>query len=142
VEFELRRCKYVQAWAKGRKLDAIRVVEVEPEKYLEANTAHAYLGMVEAAALAGITLHANSCWRSFAHQKRLRDLWELTRVGPAPALPGYSRHHAGIAVDIQRSHGDTDGDGVNEVDTWLAAHAGEFEFKRTVAAEAWHWERI
>jgi LAS superfamily LD-carboxypeptidase LdcB len=98
--------------------------------------------MVEAAARDGIELRANSCWRSYKHQERLRERWEQTKKGPAPAKPGYSLHHAGVAVDIQRSHGeDEDKDGVNDIDQWLSAHAKEFGFS-TIPGEKWHWQRV
>ncbi len=131
----------VRGYDKGQPV-MINVVEVAPGKFLQADTAEAFLRMQVAAKNDGIELKPNSCWRSFAHQQLLWDQWEQGTRKLRPARPGYSRHHMGTAVDINRSHDDPDGSGPlpSKTDEWLRANAERFGFRNTVTKEPWHWE--
>ena len=128
-------------------------------QYLERKTAVAFAKMRRAASRAGIELWIYSGWRSHQEQERLYREWERWhkwamggRSGPEPqparrlrpASPGWSLHESGMAADLLRSHDDPDGGGpmLGITDTWLAEHAREFGFARTVAAELWHWQRV
>jgi hypothetical protein len=61
---------------------------------------------------------------------------------PRPAAPGKSRHHNGIAVDIQRSHGDKDEQGRSAVDRWLDQNAPKYGFAARVSGEPWQREYV
>lgn len=122
---------------------------------MEARAAAAFRRMAAAALRDGIELRVNSAFRDNGHQarlwtrcmRRLRDWRQTPRQarGPKPkpvAPPGHSLHQSGLAVDINRAHDDHTDDGIanGETDRWLAAHASEYGFARTVASEPWHWE--
>lgn len=124
-------------------------IEIEPidsggNVYLEHKAAVAFRAMREAANAVGIVLRANSGWRSFEHQQRLYRQWEEGRRKLRPCKPGWSKHHSGRAVDINRSHDDPDGDGplIGATDAWLLACAANFHFYKTVRGEPWHYEYI
>lgn len=103
--------------------------------YLAHDAAAAFRAMRAAAALDGIVLKANSGWRSYETQTRLYREWQEGKRKPRPSKPGWSKHHSGAAVDIQRSH-----DG--RIDVWLSLHAQEHGFVNNVPGEAWHWEYV
>jgi LAS superfamily LD-carboxypeptidase LdcB len=100
---------------------------------VELTTAHAFLAMRDAAALADISLTIESGFRTHAEQQVLYSAWRRGR-GNRAAKPGESNHQSGRALDIS----------VKDPETyaWLSANAGQFGFKRTVAGEPWHWEYV
>jgi zinc D-Ala-D-Ala carboxypeptidase len=125
--------------------DDLDLVEIAPGKYLARKAAEAFERMKLAAFGDGLTLIVNTAWRSRAYQESLRRRYEVQlaawekngKKGPRPppaAKPGKSKHELGLAVDLNRAHDN----GVT--DAWLAANAGRYGFKRTVASEPWHWE--
>lgn len=136
--------------------DLIDLVAIRPGKYLARVAADAFARMDAAALADGIELIVNTAHRSRAYQMALRRRYEVQLANwerdgkkgkrPAPAArPGTSKHELGLAVDLNRAHDDgEDGklDGTGPTDRWLAARAGEFGFRRTVASEAWHWEFV
>ena len=102
-------------------------------KELRSDAAAAFNRMHAAAARAGIDLHVNSAFRSMAEQQDLYRKY-LNGTGNLAAKPGYSNHQGGIATDINV------GGTATSTYKWLAAHAAEYGFKRTVPSEPWHWE--
>jgi LAS superfamily LD-carboxypeptidase LdcB len=124
---------------------------------LAPHAAAALRTMVVAASRDGVTLQAVSGFRSFAYQRRLlrRKLDRgvpLTAVLEVNALPGFSEHHSGCALDLTTP-------GVPAADTafattpafaWLAAHADRFGFAlsypqgnaRGIDFEPWHWRYV
>jgi D-alanyl-D-alanine carboxypeptidase len=125
--------------------------------YLSIDAAEAWNRMADLARLDGVDLRINSAWRSIEDQRTLMARWasrfdawsklEASSRGqrpPKPALPGWSRHQSGVAVDIQRSHDAPDGGGqmVGLTDRWLAANARRFGFSATVPGEPWHFEWV
>jgi peptidoglycan hydrolase-like protein with peptidoglycan-binding domain len=102
-------------------------------KELRSDAAASFNRMHAAAARAGIDLHVNSGFRSMAEQQELYRKY-LNGTGNLAAKPGYSNHQGGIATDIN-----VGGTGTATY-KWLAAHASEYGFKRTVPSEPWHWE--
>lgn len=121
---------------------------------LAPRAATAMRAMVAAAARDGIVLEVVSGFRSFEHQRRLlrRKLdrgQPLASVLQVNALPGYSEHHSGRALDLTTP-------GVPAADAafartpaydWLVRHAGEYGFvlsypagnAQGIAFEPWHW---
>jgi D-alanyl-D-alanine carboxypeptidase len=110
--------------------------------------------MVAAAARDGVSLQVVSGYRSFRTQRQLvrrkldhgRPLASVLQVN---ALPGFSEHHSGCALDLTTP-------GVPAADAafadtpafaWLTAHAGRFGFvlsypvgnARGIDFEPWHW---
>jgi peptidoglycan hydrolase-like protein with peptidoglycan-binding domain len=102
-------------------------------KEMRSDAAAAFNRMHAAAARAGINLHVNSGFRSMAEQQELYRKYQ-NGTGNLAAKPGYSNHQGGIAVDVN-----VGGTGTSTY-KWMAAHADEFGFKRTVPSEPWHWE--
>jgi D-alanyl-D-alanine carboxypeptidase len=116
--------------------------------------ASALKAMVAAAARDGVSLQVVSGFRSFATQRRLlrRKLDRgrpLAAVLAVNALPGFSEHHSGCALDLTTP-------GVPAADAafagtrayaWLAAHAGHYGFALSypegnphgIEFEPWHW---
>jgi LAS superfamily LD-carboxypeptidase LdcB len=90
--------------------------------------------MSSAARAAGVTLSVNSSFRDMSHQQALyAGLLAGTRKDVV-AMPGFSLHQSGRAVDVESAGG------TNTAFLWLTANAAKFGFKRTVPSEPWHWE--
>ncbi len=99
-------------------------------------------------------------WRTEANKKdRSSPLWKAksTKFKPYVAIPGYSRHQSGTAIDLNyKEYRDTNHDKNTEVtpprwkrtstsDTdgvyaWLIGNTYKFGFIRTVTTEEWHFE--
>lgn len=111
----------------------IRVMPVGNGESLRVDAAESWKKMVEAARRDGVYLSPGSGFRTMDEQRYLYDLY-LSGRGNRAAVPGYSNHQGGVAIDI---------DGVGGYGTrtfnWLAAHAGHFGFRNTVSGEYWHW---
>ncbi|MDM0075094.1 M15 family metallopeptidase [Variovorax sp. J2P1-59] len=128
------------AWSHGAYVGQIGLVEVvdartEIER-IAVDTVEAYLKMVDAAKLSGVTVAINSGFRSYPEQKILSDGFEKHLPGfNKAAKPGNSNHQNGIAFDIAVAGADG-----NEVYDWLKRNAPGFGFVRTVSGEPWHWE--
>ncbi len=98
------------------------------------NTARAYLRMRKAARNAGITMEVVSGFRSMASQRYLYHCY-LTKQcngGNLAAVPGYSNHQSGHALDLNTS--------APGVYSYLVDHGHAYGFRRTVPSEKWHWE--
>jgi LAS superfamily LD-carboxypeptidase LdcB len=100
-------------------------------KLVQRGTARAYLRMRHAAAQDGVSLYIVSGFRTMTEQRHLYFLY-IHGQGNLAAKPGYSNHQSGHALDLN-----TSAPGVYH---WLSNHAGNFDFKRTVPSEPWHWE--
>jgi LAS superfamily LD-carboxypeptidase LdcB len=113
-----------------------------PAQYLESVAGRVWVLMRRAAELDGINLIAYSAFRRHSHQQRLWDEWQAGKRRLRPSRPGWSLHESARAVDVLRSHDDPDAGGplVGTTDEWLAEHAHEFGFFRTVPQELWHYE--
>jgi len=121
---------------------------------LAPRAATAMRAMVAAAARDGVVLRAVSGFRSFDYQRHLlrrkldRGL-PLASVLRVNALPGYSEHHSGLALDFTTT-------GVPAADAsfartraydWLVHHARDYGFALSypsgnaqgIAFEPWHW---
>lgn len=110
--------------------------------------------MREAAAADGVALHLVSAFRSVEYQceviRRKRDAGrDMDDILQVNALPGYSEHHTGCAVDLG-----TDDEPpleesfeATEAFRWLGSHAARFGFHLSyprdnaagMAYEPWHW---
>lgn len=121
---------------------------------LAPRAARALRAMVAAAAREGVVLQPVSGFRSFGYQRRLlrRKLdhgTPLAAVLEVNALPGFSEHHSGCALDLT-----TPGVPAAEPSfagtpafAWLVAHARDYGFRLSyppgnrqgIAFEPWHW---
>jgi D-alanyl-D-alanine carboxypeptidase len=138
-------------------LDSLKIVDIDFEGkpfILQISAAKAWHSMKDAAQKDQIQLKPFSGFRSYLHQKSLieRHLKNgrviediLTHI----AIPGFSEHHSGLAVDIHA-------DGKNTLEEefeqtkeflWLTENASRFEFRLSyprnndhgIIYEPWHW---
>jgi len=124
------------------------------EQRLERRAAVQWRAMRETAAREGVTLAVVSAFRSFDYQKEIiarklaagQTLDQILRVS---ALPGFSEHHSGRAIDIGTPGCPplTEAFEVTPAYFWLTEHAQEFGFLLSyprgnphgVIFEPWHW---
>jgi LAS superfamily LD-carboxypeptidase LdcB len=113
----------VQGYAKGSPFDLEVEAIDEHGHMLRADAAFDYRRMAAAAlAEAGIILHVNRAWSSFAKQKEMRRIyeWQLAehkagrrkKKAVYASPPGWSKHQDGTAVDINRAHDDFTDNGI------------------------------
>jgi len=129
---QTQSCHRVTGYRSGKAFN-ICVTTVDG-KYVEVNTARAYLRMRNAARSSGVTLRVVSGFRSMAQQRYLYHCYKTRACngGNLAAVPGYSNHQSGHALDLNTSAGG--------VYSWLASHGRAYGFRRTVPSEKWHWE--
>lgn len=90
--------------------DTVELVEVknayDEDIKVEKKAYEKYLELKEDLAKDGITIELDSCYRSVQRQQDLWDEWSNDpEKGPEyvqkyVAVPGYSEHHTGLAIDI------------------------------------------
>lgn len=120
-----------EAYENGTMIGKLQTVKLQ-EKAVAVTTAVAYLRMTKAY---GSTIKINSGFRTMAEQEYFYQCY-LTKAcnnGNLAAKPGFSNHQNGKALDLNVN-------GVPGVYDWLARHAHDHGFVRTVPSERWHWE--
>ncbi len=95
-------------------------------KPMRPDVAKAFDRMAAAAQADGISLVINSAFRSDAEQA---ELWEQNPDPRWMAPPGQSLHRCATELDL----------GPPSAYSWLAAHAGGFDFLQRYSWEAWHF---
>jgi hypothetical protein len=102
---------------------------------LNSRVSGAVFSMIKAAKDAGVTLSANSSFRTMSHQQQLWAQYgmDTSRV----AQPGYSNHQMGLAIDFN-GFGSGAAPGSGPGWNWMASHAANYGYKN-YPAEAWHW---
>jgi len=120
------------AYVNGRRT-TIQTASVGNGKVMRSDAAAAFNRMKRDAAAQGITLTANSAFRTNAEQTRLRRAWENGTGNPADR-PGYSNHQGGISVDVANARTYS-----SENYRWLRNHAREYGFVNNAKTEPWHW---
>ena len=125
-------CQRVTGYQSGHKMN-ICVTTIDG-KYVEVNTARAYLRMRAAARKVGVSMYVVSGFRSMASQRYLYHCYLTKKCngGNLAAVPGYSNHQSGHALDLNTS--------ASGVYSYLVNHGHAFGFRRTVPSEKWHWE--
>jgi D-alanyl-D-alanine carboxypeptidase len=124
------------------------------EQRMEPMAAAQWRAMVAAASGDGVVLLAISAFRSFDYQRKIieRKLAEgqtIEQITRASALPGYSEHHTGRAIDIGTPGSEplTEGFEQTLAFEWLARRGNDFGFSMTyprdnsfgIMFEPWHW---
>jgi zinc D-Ala-D-Ala carboxypeptidase len=138
-------------------LEKLQVVDIDFEGkpfILISPAAQAWLKMKEAALSERILLMPFSGFRSYLHQKNLierhlKNGRKIDEILTHIAIPGFSEHHSGRAIDIHAS-----GRAVLEEEfeatqafAWLTKNAGLFDFHLSypkanslgIIYEPWHW---
>ena len=129
-EEALSTCHKATGYRSGSAF-SICVTSVEGH-WVEVHTAASYLKLKAAARSRGVTLRIVSGFRTMTQQRYLYQLYREGR-GNLAAVPGYSNHQSGHAIDFNTSDGGVYG--------FLANHAHSYGWRRTVPSEIWHWEK-
>lgn len=124
------------------------------EQRMERRAASQWQAMREAAALDGATLAVISAFRGFDYQRQIivRKLaagQTLEQILSVSALPGFSEHHTGRAIDVGAPGFPQLTESFEQTDAfaWLTEHGHDFGFRMTyprdnslgVIFEPWHW---
>ena len=137
-----------------RRLDFVGFAPDGRPMFLASKAASAWRAMQAAAHAEAVVLEAVSTFRSIAHQhalvaRKLARGDSLAQVFAVNAVPGYSEHHSGRAIDLGTP-------GCAALDeafehtaafAWLQQHAARFGFRLSyprdnhhgVIYEPWHW---
>jgi D-alanyl-D-alanine carboxypeptidase len=124
------------------------------EQRLAPRAAAQWQAMVEAAKLDGVELVAISGFRSFDYQrkiieKKLAAGQTIEEIVSVSALPGFSEHHTGRAIDIGTPGSPPLTEAFEQTPAfeWLTRNAHDFGFRMSypkgnpfeVIYEPWHW---
>ena len=97
-----------------------------------------YEAMIAAAWHDGVMLAPAQCYRDYAGQVYQRNYWCGRGLCSNAAIPGYSNHGWGKAVDLRDANGSLTWSSVGY--NWMVAHAGEYGWNHPGGLdEAWHW---
>lgn len=137
-----------------RRLDFVGFAPDGRPMFLASKAATAWRVMQSAAHADGIVLEPVSTFRSIAHQRALveRKLARgdaIDQVFAVNAVPGYSEHHSGRAIDIGTPGCPSLDEAFEHTPAfaWLQQHAESFGFRLSyprdnrhgVIYEPWHW---
>ena len=121
---------------------------------LRMEAANAWMGLVEAASLDGVTVQLVSAYRSLEYQvdliqRKVEAGESIGEILTHIAAPGYSEHQGGCAVDITSPGIDSLTEFFEETQAfrWLVASAADYQFVQSyprsnpygVVYEPWHW---
>jgi zinc D-Ala-D-Ala carboxypeptidase len=135
---------------------ALEVVEVDLEGrpfILTKEAAVAWRKMRDVARAEGMAINPASGFRSYLYQKKLIEKQlasgkVLKDILKATAVPGYSEHHTGRAIDICADvHVLEEEFHLTDTYRWLNKRAGQFKFRLSfppdnqfgMIFEPWHW---
>ena len=121
---------------------------------LRTEAANAWMGLVEAASLDGVTVQLVSAYRSLEYQvdliqRKVEAGESIGEILTHIAAPGYSEHQGGCAVDVTSPGIDSLTEFFEETQAfrWLVASAADYRFVLSyprsnpygVVYEPWHW---
>lgn len=124
------------------------------EQRMEPHAASQWQAMAAAAKVDGVVLLMVSAFRSFDYQRKIieRKLGEgqtIEQITRASALPGYSEHHTGRAIDISTTGFESLVEEFEQTPAfkWLSHCGKEFGFSMSyprtnslgIMFEPWHW---
>lgn len=125
------------------------------EQRMESQAASQWQAMAAAARADGVLLLMISAFRSVEYQRgiierKLAQGLSLEEITRASALPGYSEHHTGQAIDIGTPGSEplTEGFEKTAAFEWLKRRGHEFGFSMSypsdnpfgIMFEPWHWK--
>jgi LAS superfamily LD-carboxypeptidase LdcB len=127
--------------------------------YVRREVAEKFTEMYKEMTKAGLKVSASSGWRSLAHQQKVLDNWtKMVGAGKAnnyAAIPGYSEHHLGTAIDILTpENGNTVSPSYfnTRVFKWMSENSYKYGFllsyprgKESITgynAEGWHYRYV
>ena len=121
---------------------------------LRTEAASAWMELVEAASLDGVTVQLISAYRSLEYQvdliqRKVEAGESIGEILARIAAPGYSEHQGGCAVDVTSPGIDSLTEFFEETQAfrWLVASAADYQFVLSyprsnpygVVYEPWHW---
>jgi D-alanyl-D-alanine carboxypeptidase len=139
------------------RLEELKIVDIDFEGkpfILTSSAAQAWCKMKEAALADQINLMPFSGFRSYLHQKglierHLKNGRKLEDILTHIAIPGFSEHHSGRAVDVHAKDQPVLEEIFEKTDefAWLQKHANRFDFHLSypranshgIIYEPWHW---
>lgn len=136
------------------ELESVGLDIYQREQYLIPAAAKAWRTLQAEAWRAGIELQLVSAFRSVDYQRgiierKLASGQSMEQILDVSAVPGYSEHHTGRAVDLTTPGVDvlTEAFETTAAFAWLTEHAGEYGFVMSYprgnscgyAFEPWHW---
>lgn len=142
--------------------EATELVVCEPDMFgreqrMTPDTERAWREMHDAAEADGIDLLLVSAYRSIEYQcglirRKLDDGHCIEDILKVNAVPGYSEHHTGRALDLSTTDCEPLEESFEETPAfrWLCDNAGRFGFAMTyprdnsygIVYEPWHWAYI
>jgi hypothetical protein len=129
--------------ASNGRLDARLLVHVAPSCVAHYGAAPSLISMLAAARRDGIRLAPVECYRDYAGQVAMRELWCQRGACHMAAVPGTSNHGWGKAVDFADMTFDA------TAYRWLKANADRFGWNHPgvmepggPVPEPWHWEWV
>ena len=123
------------------KLPASQLYVVNSNCTLYRPAVGSFEAMVAAAQPTASTCSPAECYRDYAGQVYERNYWCKLKLCANAAVPGYSNHGWGKAVDFRDQNGSLNWNSVGY--KWLVAHAGAWGWNHPGGVnEAWHWEWV
>ncbi len=133
--------------AQNGRLPASMVVTISPDCQIYADAAPRLRDLINDAAMEGVFLQPEECYRDYDTQVWVRKVWCYYGQCQMAAVPGYSKHGWAKAVDWADQNGELTWDSPGYV--WLWYHAWQYDFthpdalgQTSSSPEAWHWEWI
>jgi len=143
----------------GRKRGEEEMTNVRGKLVMTREIYPAFQNLTKAARAAGVRLQLNSGFRTFDEQLNLRrkNVTDKSKTNdrnylinkrpqrgnfrPLTSQPGRSNHQSGTAIDLQTGmpRGGPYPHRITKMWRWLANHAHEYGFVRTVKSERWHF---
>lgn len=127
------------------KIDEALLHETSNGCVLSVVAVQPYEEMVTAALAAGFSLEVSGCYRTYASQSASRENWCNRNLCQYSAVPGYSKHGKGLAVDFKTGSRAIMFD--DPVFAWLVENSSQYGFfhpywagPKGSAPEPWHWE--
>jgi D-alanyl-D-alanine carboxypeptidase len=138
-------------------LDRLKVVDIDFEGkpfILFSDAAEAWLNMKSGASKEKIHLQPFSGFRSYLHQKRLienhlKNGRAIESILTHIAIPGFSEHHTGCAIDIHANENPVLEEAFENSEEfyWLDKNASRYGFRLSyprsntlgIIYEPWHW---
>lgn len=146
--------KHRRAYPEARSLVVAELGEHDREHLLTPAAAAAWRHMQRAASADGLSIYIVSAFRSVERQTqivrgKLASGISVDEVLAVSALPGYSEHHTGRAVDIGTPDSTPLEYGFHDTAAfaWLQSNAADFDFRMSYPPdnlegytyEPWHW---
>ena len=144
------------SYCEQAKLEDLEIVDLDfmgRVFVIDKRVTSAWRDLRRAATADGILLQSASGFRSYAHQSKLIENLlaggrELNDILTGTAIPGFSEHHTGRAIDIVADPKIPENEfHLTDTYKWMLENAGRFDFTLSypkdnalgIIFEPWHW---